>query len=370
MSTPIPDELTSATDRIPIQLIGLPGTWNHVPYFLGNEREPRTSGSVTVILARPDSLPDPRWLRSASEIEGDSHIAICRPATEVDVPTRRLTFELYDESQNTVILLGLANPAGYLGKFVLLERAEANVHFCEIAAMQIILPIMSQLSYQNDVPLFVWQIHVAPAGTAQIFVRVAVPFLPKRNGNRHHLVPSKFFKVTSAYREGLSLIQISPLFAFLLFYRVIEACTSLRTIPETSSPAVKQRIPGDWEQIRTWLAESLSMPPPSLQDALAVVPEEALGKKYRWIINELREIRNRVAHGLVDENQEISSVDDPVLRIKVGRWMTVCRCLARAALTEVGGLQEIEFGLPPAIAIEQLTSRTERASGNDEPTEL
>jgi hypothetical protein len=349
----------------PVRPLGLPGSWTYVWYVAPHDRESRRIGSVTVVLARPEATPDPRIIRQAMETEGDSHIAVCRPAVDIETPNRTLNFETHDANGNAVTFRGDANSNGYLGKFFLSGLGSNDAYTCETVAMQIMLPTMSLLSFANDVPLFVWQIHVAPIGTNKTFVRITSPFAPKRNGNRQHVFPHTFAMITAAYREGLNLTQVSPLFAFLLFYRVIEATKSLRAPPAPNSPRIRQRIPAEWDAARIWLSEILNTTVPSLEEARAVLPKEALNKRYSWLVSErLRPLRNQIAHGLIEENDTLSSVDDPELQAKCQQWMPVCRLLARAELTEVGGLEEVPLGLPPAIAMQQRGERAARDGGS------
>jgi hypothetical protein len=337
---------------------GLPGTRTYVWFETPGEREPRQVGSVTAILARPEATPDPRLIRPTLETEGDSHIAVCTPAVP-DVPRRFLTFESTWPA-GTVSFRGDANSQGFLGKISISGLPFSDAYECETAGMNIIMPTLSLLSYENNVPVFVWHVHVAPAGTNLTHVRIAAPFAPKRHGNRQHTFPPSFAKVTAAYREALNLTQISPLLAFLLFYRVLEATQSLRTPPASDAPRVKQRVPPDWEEVRTWLAASLNLPiVPSLEETQFIVPAEALNQRYSRLRDDrLRPLRNRIAHGLIDENGErpaeaLSSVDDPDLHVEVHRWMPICRILARLELADVGGLQEVPLGIPPKVALEQ-----------------
>jgi len=347
-------------------MLGLPGMRSYIYYSNPAEPEARQAGTVTIVLARPEAPPDPSEIRVATETEGDSHIAICRPATDVDSPTRSLKFETYiAELGRTIVFHGLANTNGYLGKFVVSDLSATDPYVCEVTAMALVTPTMTLLSYANDVPISVWRVYISPAGTAQSFVRVTVPFAAKRHGNRHQLIRSEFSAITSAYREGLNLCGASPLYAFISFYRVIEASGSLKKGPATKGTGAQQRVPKEWDQIATWVAGIMETTPISVDEAKLIIPDDARGKKYNWVVDQLREIRNQIAHGLLEENAAPLSVVDPNLQNTVQRWMPLCRILARSRMNELAGPAEVPLGLPSAVAMENRRTQAADASASN-----
>lgn len=368
-------EPVEANTQVTVQM--LPGTWRYVRYIAPHDRQPRKVGHVTLILARPESTPEPFTIRQALEIEGNSHIAICRPAVPVDTPNRSLTFETFDPAGRTISFRGDANPEGFLGKVHLTNIPYTEAYVCEVVALRIMQPTLSLLSFQNDVPIYIWQVHVAPAGTRETFIRQAVPFFGKSHGNRQDIFPGEFQQIVPSYREALNLSQISPPLAFVLFYRVIEATEELRKPPGPDDPRIKQSIPKDWDAICTWLATVLGYTHVNEAGAKNVVPEEAVGEKYSKIVKDvLRPLRNRIAHGVITEKpgpetetesqETFSSIDDPELNRNVNIWMPLCHVLARAALMEVGGLERVEFGEPPTLAMQR---RVERERARTAPSE-
>ncbi len=355
--------------------VTLPGSWAYASYQAPHERTPRTLGAVTLILACPESIPQATAVRQALEIEGNSHVAICRPAVDVDSPNRSLTFQTFIAGGQLVTFKGDANSQGYLGKLHLSGLALQDLRACEFAALQIMQPSINLLSYNNDVPIFIWQIHIAPAGSNKTFVRMPEPFTPRRNGNRQDTFPQAFAQIIPAYREALNLVQVSPLLSFILFYRVIEATTALRRSSSPTDASVRQRVPAAWPDICSWLSDILNYARIDILGAHEVVPEDAVGRKYSWIITEkLRTLRNRIAHGLIDEgdgnkfdesgrDQTFSSLDDLQLQLNVQTWLPLCHVIARAALRDVGGLENTEFGQPLDIALQERAKRGE-ASAN------
>ena len=349
--------------------VALPGSWTYTPYVAPHDRVPRRIGAVTLILARPESIPDSSTIRQVLEIEGDSHLAICRPAIDVDSPNRALHFQTFDATGQSVAFRGDANSAGYLGKVHITGLPFNEVRACEDAALTIIQPNLALLSYNNDIPIFVWQVHIAPIGTNKTFVRMPERFFHRRNGNRQQIFPPAFALIVPSYREALNLVQISPLLSFVLFYRVIEATTALRQRPAPDNPRIRQRVPNSWPEICVWLSALLNFTTINVAGAHEIVPKEAVGKKYSWLIDErLRKLRNRIAHGLINDgtvtetntsgdDENFSSVDDPELQVAVQQWLPLCHVLARAALNDVGGLEQVEFGEPPHLAIQERVGR-------------
>jgi len=228
--------------------------------------------------------------------------------------------------------------------------------------------------------MYIWQVHVSPAGTRETFVRQAVPFFGKRNGNRQDIFPGTFAKIVPAYREALNIIQISPPLAFVLFYRVIEAAEELRKPPGPGDPRVKQRVPEDWSEICTWLSAILGYSRVNVAGAQNVVPTKAVGEKYSVIVKDvLRPLRNRISHGVISEKSSVenaadaqdtfSSIDDPEMNRNVNTWMPLCHVLARTALMEVGGLERVELGEPPVLAMQRRVQREGPSTSTSTSTE-
>jgi hypothetical protein len=241
----------------------------------------------------------------------------------------------------------------------------ADIEKCESLALNWMQSSLTLLSFANDIPLFIWQVHISPAGTNKSWVRMPQQFFLRHHGNQQQTFPPAFAQITPAYREALNLIQISPLLSFVLFYRVIEATNALRRPPTANDARIKQRIPDTWNDICHWLSESLNFSVVTVSGAHELVPEEAVGKKFSWIIeNKLRPLRNVLAHGLINEpistisNPKgaapvFSSLDDTSFQKLVLTWLPLCQILARLALSEVGGLETGEFGEPLSLALKR-----------------
>jgi len=89
-----------------------PGKFVYVFYTESHMRAARAEGLVTVVLSRPEHLPDSHVVQQISMIEGDSHLAICRPAIDIETPSRSLTLEWQTSAGARAIVIGSANSLG------------------------------------------------------------------------------------------------------------------------------------------------------------------------------------------------------------------------------------------------------------------
>lgn len=335
-----------------------PGGFVYVFYEEAGQRAARLVGKVIAVLARPECIPDGNELSQAATIDGDSHIAICRPAVDIDAPGRSLHFRVYGETGVVCDVTGSANSAGRLGKLHVSGLDLNNPPDCERRALEFINPLLSQLSHQNGIPLLIWQLHVAPAGTTQVYVRVTRPFEAKRHGNRHDAFPIEYAHLSGAYREGMNLLDRSPLFAFLSFYKVFEGGRAIEERLRKVQIATRepQRIPLEDVDASAWIAGALGTAPLSGEMLDLWIPREVRGKSIGDTVDLIRKIRNRIAHGLVDPDAPsagISSVDDPALMMAVQRWLPLIRTLASRTLNR-SGLRNLPFGMRPNLALKEV----------------
>jgi hypothetical protein len=65
----------------------------------------------------------------------------------------------------------------------------------------------------------------------------------------------------------------------------------------------------------------------------SILVPAALGKTFQVIIeNELKPIRDNIAHTLLQRAEELISMDDQFSRAKVETWLPPIKCIARAML--------------------------------------
>jgi hypothetical protein len=160
----------------------------------------------------------------------------------------------------------------------------------------------------------------------------------------------------AAYREGLNLLNRSPLFAFLSFCKVVEggAAIEKRLREAQIESRESQRIPAESDAAAQWLADVFRIEPPAIASLNKWIPSEARGKKVGWVLDQIKRVRNRVAHGLVDPDEPgkgVSSADDPALLVEVEKWLPLLRAFAKRTLDR-SGVREYPLGMPPSIALE------------------
>jgi hypothetical protein len=64
-----------------------------------------------------------------------------------------------------------------------------------------------------------------------------------------------------------------------------------------------------------------------------ILAPEARGRKFRVIVEEqLKDIRDNIAHTLLQREGEIVLIDDHLSQDKVEKWLPPIKCIARAML--------------------------------------
>ncbi len=160
------------------------------------------------------------------------------------------------------------------------------------------------------------------------------------NGVFGVLITNELMTYGAVYREALT--SESTMYQFLCYFRIIESIRARRkrlerefvksgktyTIPVEVYPYTKLEV------IR-WLNDIFPVKP-SKWDEMAVqsilVPE-ARGRKFRVIVEEqLKNIRDNIAHTILRREGEIVLIDDHLSQDKVEKWLPATKCIARAML--------------------------------------
>jgi hypothetical protein len=286
----------------------------------------------------------------AEHMQGDSHLAIAKPAhSHPDLPTGthvRLFVEVADEKFTFICH---PNDNGFLARIELRSIYANNFNNAVGRAFRGATLALSGISYQYDVPLEIYQIDVIELRTHSVKFSMITPFRETPFLNSSTQAPSQeFLKYASYYREGLSSNSIN--YQFLCFYKIIEGIRKRRKrLTKTAVDAAKTRavrlpsrneecIPKNREEQIKWLNPIFSGQQ-SWDDAAldAIFPDEALGKKITKLISEddqLDSVRNKIAHAILRSDEPTLSIDEVSSVEMVNKWLPLTKCIARHLLSK------------------------------------
>jgi len=333
------------------KLIGFPGEGQGllaVPHYIGDKAHLNAHGpnglpglySVEFVLARPDSRNMPEAeIRFADAFRGDSHLAIAKPAVIVDIDPDQILLS-YKTATATFMFRGYPNEAGYLGKVVSEPFHAPNRRVAEASARTAIQGLLSNLSSQLDIPLIIEIVEVTELATKAKGLSFVAPFPPTPMAVRGagSFNDPEFEHAVALYREALN--SNTPIYRFLCFYKILELSRKRRKrlgIKHKSS--LKQPRPGEQVPLRDqkamteWL-NALFYANRDWDEGIfdQVFITEALGRKLNNLVdNELRPIRDRIAHGILDDG-DFLLLDRQDDRDRVSHWLPLMRCMARRVM--------------------------------------
>jgi hypothetical protein len=345
-----------------VNMFGLPGKRHHLVMkaLSSNPHNPINAGGpeglpgkykVIFTLSRPGFSPlTDKHFSASSNLKGDSHLAIARPALafldgeEFDLIRFGLT-----TPYGQFVFTGFPNDKGLLGK-VEAEPFEAN-HFSDAAlkAHQAISVAFSVMSVHLDVPVHVHQMDVIEMRTGSVRISVTAPFrdvvgwIPPIDE-----ASEEQQKYASLYREALN--SNSSNYQFLCLYRVIEglrerrqrvrgqAAVEAKARGESPPSYPEERIPKDRAEQIKWL-DSL-YPQPQQWDDLAldsVFLSDVVDRRIRNLIDkgeELHKLRNKIAHAVLDSGEPMISIDNGMDIDEVEKWLPITKFIARHLLKD------------------------------------
>ncbi len=349
------------TPKPGISLSGLPGAPQHLllrTYFKDPE-DPRNAGGpegipgnykVTFTLNRPGfALAAENHFVPASNLKGDSHLAIAKPALafldgqefdqlyfECATPTGRFGFR------------GMPNEKGFLAK-VESEPFEA-LHFSDAAlkAHRAVASVFSSMSVYSDVPVNIYQLDVSELRTGSLRMSVRMPFREVPGGMPPIELSEEHQKYASLYREGLN--SNSSNYQYLCLYRIIEGlrerrqrrrgelAQEARQRGENPPSYDEEKIPIDRIQQRRFLNSVYPNPRKWSDEALdSVFIKPVLDRRIGNLIHkgeELHKLRNQIAHAVLDSGEGVISIDNGLDIDKVEAWLPITKLLARYLLKE------------------------------------
>lgn len=300
---------------------------------------------VVFTLARPGYQLHPEGHYGTYEtLEGDSHLAIAKPAYidpafTSDDDLMHIIFDVQTED-GTFHLYGTPNKRGYLAQ-ITAGSVEANsAQDARIKAARALASSLSNISIQLDMPLLIYQSDMIELTTGNRFVSIISPIRESPMAVAPQGTLTKEFRATaSLYREAL--ISNTPVFQFLCFFKIIEALLARRERTaieakargETPSRPV-QIVPADEQQFVPWLSAIYHVGRDWDEITLAsIFIPDARGKKFTRIIEDyLRPVRVHIAHAVLDSGELTLSADEEMDIQQVYKWVALTRCIVRHML--------------------------------------
>lgn len=298
---------------------------------------------VVFTLLRPGFSPvRPSALSFESGLRGDSYLAIAPPAlqTQTDNPPTSIRLESVTPERR-LVFRGTPNESGFLAKLACDNISATTFADAQKQASKALTPFLSNLSLYFDVPLSIYQVDVMQLRTESVSITFPTPFpdVPLIAGPKEAL-EKEYRHYASLYREAL--VTNSSCYEFLCYYRIVEGIEKRRAqriekAKQKGEAILSQPrliIPGTPGEQRAWLNSMYPLPRAWPDDTLATIfPAKTHGQKLARVVqNDLRPIRDRIAHAIVDSGEPTIVLDDGDDLETVEQWLPLARCIARGLL--------------------------------------
>ncbi|MGD0569708.1 MAG: methylamine utilization protein MauJ [Candidatus Sulfotelmatobacter sp.] len=334
-----------------MRLVGFAGESNGiiaVLHYIGDKAYLNANGPngapgqymASFVLARPNSRNSPENdIKFADALRGDSHLAISKPAIKLEIDPDQVLLSFKSGTVN-LLFRGFPNESGYLAKlttdpFFAPDRATA-----ERTARTAIHGLLSHLSAQLDVPLIIELVEVVEVATNSRGITFTAPFpaTPMAVRGEGEIKDPELEHAMALYREALN--SNTEIYRFLCFYKILEASRKRRErLGRKHKAALKPAREGEQIPLRTkpemerWL-RALFHVNRNWDDGVLeqIFIPEVLGKKINNIFDtQLRPIRDKIAHGILDSG-ELLLLDRTEDRQMVSKWLPFLRCAARRVM--------------------------------------
>ncbi|WP_321473446.1 methylamine utilization protein MauJ [uncultured Paludibaculum sp.] len=277
----------------------------------------------------------------AAELKGDSHLAILGPAYTTRANQRFTQIRVYGGTpQGQFAFDGYPNRRGFLGKVVLQSVQAETFDDAELKAYRALAPSLSMWSLYRDIPLHIAKTdseELATGNTRTSFVNPVVEAawaVPPRG-----TISDELRRYASLYREALN--SNTPAYQFLCFFKIIEGVQSRRARLNSDARSrgldpkrYHERIPENRADCEAWLnAIFYGRPPWDPMSLDEIFRPEILGKKLSRLIEaELRPLRVKVAHAILDSGEPAHIADEGLDIQNLTRWLPLAKCIVRRML--------------------------------------
>jgi hypothetical protein len=293
--------------------------------------------TVTFVMGKPGAAGTPeREVKFAEFMRGDSHLAILGPAFPSPADAVKIRLEVKVESESFIIE-GTANETGYLAKLETLPFFAHDRNEAERRATRVVHGLLSEYSSLLDIPLQIDLVEVTEIATSNKSLTLIAPFLGGGTSAPINEYDAEFASLAALYREAL--LSNSPIYRYLCLYKIMEVSRKRRErlgrkLGKGYRPIRHgERIPTSKEEQIAWLG-AIFIPTRQWEDLMLnqIFPQETRGKKLTALFDgELRRLRDRIAHGILDSGSYLY-VDDPQEVREISRWLPFLRCSVRRTL--------------------------------------
>lgn len=297
---------------------------------------------VVLTLSRPGYPLKPEGQYSGFQgLEGDSHLAIARPAFSRSPDDDIVRIVLQSQTEAGYLeLYGSPNSRGFLAQVTVESIPATDAQDARVKVMRAFASSASNISIQLDIPLTVYQADMVELATGNHFMSIVSPYppVPPHIGPVANL-SKEFRSYISFYREALN--SNTAVFQFLCYFKIIEGIQERRKrlIAEAKAAglpinAVRQIVPAQEAEFTPWLMAVY--PIAANWDFItlnSIFVTEARGKKFNRVIDDyLRPIRVRIAHAVLDSGESTISADEDLDIQQVYKWVSLTKSIARHML--------------------------------------
>lgn len=191
--------------------------------------------------------------------------------------------------------------------------------------------------FEDAIPLQIALIEVTEVATANKSLTLTASFRSGGSSAPIQAFDPEFANLAALYREAL--ISNTPVYRYLCFYKILEVSRKRR---ERLGHKLKKQyqpkrdgeiIPSTAEEQIAWLNAIFIGPQTWEQLTLnQIFPPEVRGKKLTALFDtQLRPLRDRIAHGILDSGEYLH-VDDLAAIREITKWLPFLRCAARRTL--------------------------------------
>ena len=292
---------------------------------------------VTLLLGKPGTRSFPEnEIKFAEFIEGDSHLAILAPAFPASADAVKIGLAVKGES-DSFVFEGWPNKAGFLAKLQTQAFQANNRNDAEMRATKAAQSVLSEYAANLDIPLQIDLIEVTEMATANKSLTLIAPFLVGGSSAPIEAYDPEFANLAALYREAL--ISNTPAYRYLCFYKILEASRKRRErlgrkLKKENRPVrFGEVIPATHPEQIAWL-KAIFIGPRKWKELTLnqIFPLETRGKKLNAIFDgPLRQLRDRIAHGILDSGSYLH-FDDLTSTREITKWLPFLRCAVRRTL--------------------------------------
>jgi hypothetical protein len=292
---------------------------------------------VTLVLGKPGARPfSENEIKFAQFVEGTSHLAIVAPAFPAPPDAVKIRFAVNSEGASFVFE-GWPNEEGFLAKLDTTAFHAQNRNDAEMRASKAAQNVLSEYAASLDIPLQIDLIEVTEVATANKSLTIVAPFLGGGSTAPILTYDPEFANFAALYREAL--VSNTPAYRYLCFYKILEASRKRRerlgrrlkqeyrpvrtgeVVPETRAEQIKW-LSAIFAGQREWAELTLNQ----------TFPQETRGKKLTTLFDgPLRQMRDRIAHGILDSGVHLHFDDLGSVR-EITKWLPFLRCAVRRTL--------------------------------------